>query len=147
MVDADEHSFAVCASAPIPQLAPVPSTAAPSAVRVENIKDIIDVLSTKGKNLGPQMHDPPRCLIPDWDEAEQSVVITAYGSRCQAKPRARQVALAPWVIQRIQEFQRCTNIRMFALIHCASGTMIRFSTSDADGRLARASGDICEIAF
>ncbi len=57
---------------------PVPSMAAPGAVRVENIKEIIDVLSTKGKDLGPQMHDPPRCLIPGWDEAEQWVVITGH---------------------------------------------------------------------
>jgi len=76
MVDADEPSFAVGASAPIPQVTRVQSTAAPGAVRVENIKDIIDVLSTKGKDLGPQMHDPPRYLIPGSDEAEQWVVIT-----------------------------------------------------------------------
>ncbi|ADY68064.1 hypothetical protein AGROH133_14736 (plasmid) [Agrobacterium tumefaciens] len=33
-------------------------------------------MSTKGKDFGPQMHDPPRCLIPNWDEAERWVVIT-----------------------------------------------------------------------
>lgn len=101
MVDDDEHSFAVCASAPIPQLAPVPSTVAPSAVRVENIKDIIDVLSTKGKDLGPQMHDPPRCLIPDWDEAKQSVVITGHGRRGRGenlRARLHELANNFWAI-------------------------------------------------
>jgi hypothetical protein len=62
---------------------------------VENIKDIIDVLSTKGKDFGPQMRDPPRCLIPGWDEAEQSVVITGHGRRGRGENlRARLHELA-----------------------------------------------------
>jgi len=38
MVDADEPSFAVGASAPIPQVTRVQSTAAPGALRIENKK-------------------------------------------------------------------------------------------------------------
>jgi hypothetical protein len=41
------------------------------------------------------MHDPPRCLIPDWDEAEQSVVITGHGRRGRGENlRARLHELA-----------------------------------------------------
>lgn len=36
-------------------------------------------MSAKGKDLGPEMHEPPRCLIPGWDEAEEWVVITGTG--------------------------------------------------------------------
>ncbi|CUX54016.1 hypothetical protein AGR4B_pAt20206 [Agrobacterium tumefaciens str. CFBP 5621] len=90
MVDADETSFA-----PVPQLARVQSTAAPRALRIENKKIHRDVLSAKGRDLGPEMHDPPPYLMPNWNEAEQSVVITGHGPplRCE-NLRARLHELA-----------------------------------------------------
>ncbi|CUX05665.1 conserved hypothetical protein [Agrobacterium fabacearum S56] len=34
------------------------------------------MLSAKGRDLGPEMHDSPPYLMPNWNEAEQSVVHT-----------------------------------------------------------------------
>ncbi len=81
---------------------PVPSMAAPGAVRVENIKEIIDVLSTKGKDLGPQMHDPPRCLIPGWDEAEQWVVITGHCPPVRCENLVRVSTNLPIISRQLQ---------------------------------------------
>lgn len=48
------------------------------------------------------MHDPPRCLIPGWDEAEQWVVITGHGPPVRCENLVRVSTNLPIISRQLQ---------------------------------------------